>query len=468
MEIIKQYTYHFSGLNEPVYAHIIKTTDEKFDWEISHHYKPEQNAGIYYPSSVSGDSLTQVEQLLAMYVKGFTANFGVKKNLGFILNDVKRERKTDELVEWFYENYQDPSKGGLYQENKEGGFHGDIRDVSDELQNRFPNEYYDIIEATVKKIESHGGHQWTPIYGSEVSLIDELNTLIDSAPKTKTDPAFILGDDNLFYITLPPDNQPADSQDDLLDELRAIIDDLLKSLVGTNAHLELIPIIKRYKEAISGNQISISRIYARGRRLDNALQITKNRIESEGIQLLRQSTETDIESALEIHGNYIMSSAEGRQLVQDSADYRQSAEQTEALKDASEQLANTIIESQNLFGEDVREHIRDVLMDIAQGQHPERSNQGVVNTLTNFVSDIFKAGGKDAVMAIISVSVATSGPGMAASALGAEAINAAGFFLVNNAHLLSMLAIPLAGEQSWLVLAADFLERIRLMINRKK
>ncbi len=472
-EEIKQYTYHFSGLYEPVYARIVKNKDGKFGWEISYHYKPSRNAKIYYPSTVSGNSFTEVEEHLEMYVKNFTADFGVKKNLDFIFdseiseNDLARKNRISELVKWFYENYQIPAKGGLYQESKEGGFHGDIRDASDELQGTFPFAGDDIIMAAVEEIESHGGPDWTPIYGSKASLIDELNTLIDSAPKTKTDPAFILGDDNLFYITPPPDNQPADSQDDLLDELRTIIDDLLESLVGANAHSDLIPIIKRYKEAISGNQISISRIYARGRRLDNALQITKNRIESEGIQLLRQSTQTDLETALEIHGNYIMSSAEGRQLVQDAADYRQSAEQTEALKEASEQLANTITESRNLFGEDVREHIRDVLIDIAQGRHPERSNQGVINTLTNFVSDIFKAGGKDAVMAIIGVSVATSVPGMATSALGAEAINAVGFFLLNNAHLLSMLAIPLAGEQSWLASAAHLLERIKLMFKNK-
>ncbi len=299
--------------------------------------------------------------------------------------------------------------------------------------------------------------------GIDETVIDELKTLIDSAPEPKTAPTFALGDDNLFYITPPPDNQPVNSQDVSLKTLRETIEALLESRIGANAHLELTPIIEEYKEAISSEKISISHLYWSGIKLDNAVQIIKQGIAAKEQPSLPFTTELNLKTALDAHGNYIMSNAEGQQLVQDATAYRQSAEQKEALKQASEQFADSVAENQVLFDADVRKHVYDVLMDIGKGQHQERSNQSAGNTLTNLVSSVFKATGTFAVMTIIEGAVVASIHGMAVSALGAEAINAAGFFLVNNAHLLLMLAAPLAGEQSWLASAAHLLERIRLI-----
>ncbi len=373
--------------------------------------------------------------------------------------------KVDAMAKWFYENYEDPQNSPPH-DSKEGDYEEELYDAGTVLAEKFPEALEDI-ESVVEHLESDGVELWRRISHNGLTGIDKaLNTLIDYAPETKTDPAFILGDDNLFHITLPPDNQPVDSQDELLDELRTIIDDLLESLVDANVHLELIPIIERYKEAISGNQISISRLYARGTRLDNALQITNNRIESEGLQSLRRSTESNFKSALKIHGNYIMSHVEGRRLVQDAVTYNQSPEQTEKLKKASKQLSNIITESRNLFGEDVREHVRDVLMDIAQGQHPERSNQNAGNTLTNMVSGILqwiKRTSTQAISEVLLEAFINNATSLTGIVRGVSVINVALGILMNIAPLLLILVAPLAGELSWLASAAHLLERIRIM-----
>ncbi len=374
--------------------------------------------------------------------------------------DDRQDKIKKLLVDWFYENFQDPAEGGLYHESKEGGYHGDIRDASDELQNKFPFAPDDIIMAAVEEIESHGGHQWTPIYDSEASLIGELNTLIDSAPEPKTAPTFALGDDNLFYITSPPDNQPVNRQDASLKTLRETIEALLKSRIWANTHPELTPIVEEYKEVISGDQVSISEIYWSGVKFDNAVQILKEN--------LSFNAKLDLETALDKHGAYIVLDEEGRRLLEASATYRQSAEQTEALKQASKQFADNIAKDQNLFDENVRKLVYDVLMDIGKGQYKERSNHSAGNTLTNLVSGIFKVVGIGAAMAIIGSMVSPSVPAMAASTLGTEAINAGWYFLIDKAPLLQIIAPSIAGESSWLASAADILERIRLMITRKK
>ena len=292
--------------------------------------------------------------------------------------------------------------------------------------------------------------------GIDETVLDELKILIDSAPEPKTAPTFALGDDNRFHITSPPDNQPVNSQDVSLKTLRETIEALLKSRIWANTHPELTTIVEEYKEVISGDQVSISEIYWSGLNLDNAVYLLKD--------TLSFNAKLNLKTALDKHGVYIALDEEGARLLKASAIYNQSAEQTEALKQASEQLANSVAtEASFSFDENVQKHVYDVLMGIGKGQYQERSNQSAGNTLTNLVSSVFKATGTFVVMTIIGGAMAASGPGVAVSALGAEAINTAGFFLVNNAHLLLMLATPLAGEQSWLASAAHLLERIRLI-----
>ncbi len=396
-------------------------------------------------------------------------------------NEEEHQNRKEELIEWFKDNYEDPANNLLY-DSKAGDYkwmRGGPYDARQVLEQNFPNEFEESIELAVEEIESDGIEVWSQIYfpknplqqelfpdDSLKDIEDELNTLIDNAPKPKTAPAFALGDDNRFHIIDPPDNQPVDSQNNLLNGLRTITNDLLQSLRGANAHQDLIPIIEKYKEALLGDEISISQLYWCGIRLDKIAQIIKRGIAEKELPSLPTNTETYLESALEIHGTYIMSNPEGQILVRASVAYRQPPEQTEALKTAGEQFANSFAENSNLFGEDVQEHFRDFSNDIGNGQYPERSNQSFGNTVSNFVLGVLKIVGAGAVMAIIGSAVTPSVPAMAASALGTEAINAVCFFLIDKAPLLLILAAPLAGELSWLASAAHLLERIRLAIRR--
>ncbi len=82
-EIIKQFVYQVDGLNYNVYGRIVKIIEEGevfYRWEISHNYKPAQNAGIYYPSTISGNSATEMEEHLRVYAENFTAEFEVREN----------------------------------------------------------------------------------------------------------------------------------------------------------------------------------------------------------------------------------------------------------------------------------------------------------------------------------------------------------------------------------------------------
>ncbi len=420
-------------------------------------------------------------------------NHVLLKNFGFILSDEISDADGDEeddedriaeMISWFHENFEEPHNlpydkelGYLWQDG--GPFN-----ANDELQENFPDEDYNIVEVAVKKIES-SSFEWAPIFGTKYfddgdyqneepiigdnlkEIDNDLNTLIDTAPAPTTDPAFALGNDNRLHIIPPPDNQPVDSQDDLLNELRTITDDLLQSLRGANFHQDLIPIIEKYKEAISGNQMSISRLYGRGVRLDNIVRVIKRGIEANEQPPLSLNTESNLNSVLEIHGAYIMSSADGRQLEQDAVDYHHPPEQPEGFKEAVEKFSNSIKNNTALFDESVREYVPNIVMDIGIRQPQKRSDKIGERTLTNFVSALIKGIGKIGVKAIQWITVSAireSTPGQIAITATTNRINAIWDFLTNNAPSLKTITDYLSPESSWLESASKIILRIISMI----
>lgn len=84
-EVIKQYVFHVDNLKHSIKGRISQAVGEgeqSFMWEISHNYKPTENAGVYYPSATRGKSLREAELLLFTYAENFTG-IGVVENENF-------------------------------------------------------------------------------------------------------------------------------------------------------------------------------------------------------------------------------------------------------------------------------------------------------------------------------------------------------------------------------------------------
>lgn len=82
--IVREYIHDVSGLDFTVKGRI--THDPSHDenmpymWEISHHYRPSENAmGVYYPSKLSAQTEEDAYYLLKMYMDSFTT-IDVKPN----------------------------------------------------------------------------------------------------------------------------------------------------------------------------------------------------------------------------------------------------------------------------------------------------------------------------------------------------------------------------------------------------
>jgi len=54
--------------------------DNKYYWEISHHWKGKETSGIYYPSKISASSPNESYDLLSTYMSGFPGSVEVVPN----------------------------------------------------------------------------------------------------------------------------------------------------------------------------------------------------------------------------------------------------------------------------------------------------------------------------------------------------------------------------------------------------
>lgn len=394
-------------------------------------------------------------------------------------NEADRQARIDTLVGWFFERFEDPALRLPY-ESREGGYqwiYGGPYDAREELEGYFSDEAEDIIQAAVDEIESDGLTDWAPVaspddyvdlddeepFGEDdlSEIVRELDDLISGIPEPASDPVFKLGDDGVVHMAETPDRQSEVRDGDLLAELRSAAAALRSSLEGTNAHRDLLQAAEYYEEALLEDPISISRLYGRGVRLENAARSVRRHIEADDLPDFTAETEQNLDSVLDLHATYIMSEEDGRRLVEGAAAYRSTPDETAALKEAAEQFSAAVAQLPEVFSEEVRGHVAQVAQDVGDGPHPERSNQVAVTSLGNMTGSLLKWAGVAGASAIVGGAIATSAPGTAAIAGGASAITAIVSFLTINAPLLFMLALAAGIALSWLKPIAHLLDKLR-------
>lgn len=292
-------------------------------------------------------------------------------------------------------------------------------------------------------------------------IVGDLDDLISGIPESASDPVFGLGDDGLVHMAAAPDRQPGIGDGDLLEELCSAAADLCDSLQGTNAHTDLLRTIKNYRAALLEDLISISRLYGRGVRLENAARSARRRIEADELPDFTAETGRNLGSVLNLHAAYIMSAEDGRRLVEGAAAYRRTPDETAALREAAEKFSSAVGQRPDVFSEEVRRHVAQIARDVGTGPHPERSNQVAVTSLGSMTGGLLKWAGGAAIGAIVTGAVVTSAPGTAATAGGASGINEIASFLTSNAQLLILFAAAAGSDLSWLAPVAHLLERLR-------
>ena len=329
--------------------------------------------------------------------------------------NAERADRVEALVEWFHSKYEDPANR-LPHESREGGYqwiYGGPYDAREELQEQFPNEDEDIIDAVVEEIETDGLLEWAPVSSPEdyddnhyeeppipeglEETATEIKNLIEQLPVS--DPSFAIGQDNLLHIIFNP-VQSAPINSELLNELCSLATELVGALDGTNAYTVLKEALVRYRDGLYVEPASIPLIYARGIGFENAAQATYADITAAELPDLPAAPKQKLKSILDVHAAFIMAHEEGRGLVNGAYSYRQTLDQAQKFQEAASRIADNIEQNPEIFGTDVRIHISLVTQELGKGEHPERSNQVAAMAQEGVASALLKSVGGIALAAL--------------------------------------------------------------------
>jgi hypothetical protein len=380
--------------------------------------------------------------------------------------------RVEALIEWFAERYEDPAERTPYI-SAEGGYqyiYGGPYDAGEVLADNFPNENEAIIRAAVEAIEANGLTEWTRTpqpedYGQDDDFdleADDRISPVRRALRRVSDPGpgpvFQADEQGRFELQgWTPATEAVDT--DLWDELRTATVALTEALAGTNAHTDLLDAANRYAAAFAGAELSIQRLYARGIGLENAARKTEELTADGELPPLPAGTQHRLRTMITLHATAVMTTAEGRSLVEAAAMYQRKPDTQTALDQSTKKLALAIEAATDAFGPAARQAVSEIVR-TGEGPHPERSNQVGERLLGSLIATV----GKTLQFTFGAVAGKILGDGLTATPLGLAAIAGvtgaavAGWsFVIAHADVLSLFAAVTVQDLGWLTQLTNWL-----------
>ena len=232
----------------------------------------------------------------------------------------------------------------------------------------------------------------------------------------------------------------------LLQVLMGTAEDLVALLAGNNSVAIAPGIAPQYLACLRAEPLSVDRLYALGVRLGNARGKLQRQIDSKDYPDLAPDVAEALDSVLELHGPVLLSTAEGRRLVDASSNYLQTAADNVALKRAATGYGKAVANSPDLFNKEARELLPQLNEDVGTGTHPERSTQVAMSASRNLLITVATV-----------VLCETLKDGLAASVVGtsltgvtAQTINFAFVFLTSNLPTIRELAAVSGPYLQWI------------------
>jgi hypothetical protein len=393
---------------------------------------------------------------------------------------LERESRIQQMVDWFFENFQDPANSLPY-ESAEGGYiwiDGGPYDALEQIGDNFSGEDQALIEAAVERVQSDGLFDWARIerpedfdyepeepgdaasepadgvvrdggFSDQASLKD----ILASVPPA-TGPIFEPDEHHRLELARWVSSPSPDSS--LLKALRSKASDLRDQLRGSNGHPEMQAAAEQYLDAVDRDPLSISGLYAAGVNLENISDWTSVAIKADERPPLPGSSAGTLRTTLDLHGVVVASTAEGSALIEAAARYRRLPEEQDALSRSVAEVAELVQEAKDVFGPQARTLIGQAANQTGTGPNPARSNQTSVTLVAGALRAmalIVGAGLFDAVVvAGLAETTALVGAKQGVTALA----NAAGTFLAGHADVLRTFAAAVGPELSWLGRLADW------------
>lgn len=232
----------------------------------------------------------------------------------------------------------------------------------------------------------------------------------------------------------------------LLEVLTGATEDLAALLVGNNSVAIAPSIVPQYLACLRADAISIDMLYALGVRLGNARAKLQKQIDSKDYPDLAPDVAELLDSVLELHGPFLLSTAKGRRLVDASSDYLRTAADNAALKRAAMNYGQAVAYSPDLFNKEARELLPQLNEDVDTGPHPERSTQVAMSASRNLLITVARV----ALQEVLKEGFLGSTQGTALVGLTAFTIQAAWSFLTSYLPVISELAIASGPYLQWI------------------
>lgn len=391
-------------------------------------------------------------------------------------SDEDRQQRIEAMVDWFFENFEDPVHQLPYV-SAEGGYQwvfGGPYNASTELQENFPDEDLELVEAAVSKIEADGTLDWAeiqkPEYADEEDSpnaqetarpsesspeeIEALEELIRAIPVPRQDPLFEVQGDGRVHLARPPDAATSpirdpDHDDPLKEELALAVNDLASSLIGTNAHTDIQATIEYYRSALLDDELSISRLYCRGVRLENANAALRIEIERGHLPPLPEQASGLLTSTLDLHATYIMRTAEGRELAAAAAQYRRPANENANFIESANRIGLAVSNAPHLFEPEVQDLVAKAARDAGSGPAPERSNQVATRTVGGLALTLLKWVGVTGAAALLSSAIGASASISAVAVSAGGGIDAAVSFITSHATDFRVVLAAAGADLGW-------------------
>jgi len=360
----------------------------------------------------------------------------------------ERESAIEQMVDWFFEHYEDPAENDSFQ-SAEGGYQWDGRGphrAIDVLSVEFPEYTDDMHEKSASEIESDGTVDWAiqfhaiddeyfdheerPFEPSGRSDTPLEMPEFDVPPQELGGLVFSVNADGKIDLAKPVDIQKitganavsTDAENALWDKIQLLSVSLSKTLSGSNAFPRLALKLADYNEVIISEDRILGAAYIEGTLLRTQTTRDWARLQSGEAP---DGVAEDLEDLLELHATLIGSSVEGQKLLNGANSHAKSTAEVEALKNQQRDFVKAALSS-DLFTPKAIQALDGVTEASGEGPEPnataqiaETSSSNLIKTVANLVQHgLFTCG------AMIAC------PVIQQSAVGAEAIEA-GVLAVN-------------------------------------
>lgn len=215
------------------------------------------------------------------------------------------------------------------------------------------------------------------------SSIDALGPAADSKeivlPAQGVGPHFLI-EEGLISFAPPTALDALGNHVGRLEQIQPLLVDAASSLVssigaGNIPHAQLFNISNRYLEAIRRplQEVQFAQLYGYGLRLQNASAAAQRQIVDRELPELTDTQREALDSVLDLHGPFILSSSEGLALISDAERYQRTRDEQADLQEAAFAVSKSLERSEKVIEPGVAEFLVETSAELGKGERPERT-----------------------------------------------------------------------------------------------